>query len=226
MMFERGEPIEIRRFDLVAQREPSGFIRHVALAHGKHRIASISAQCPVMHWGPPLAVREAASIRVDLVGRLALDSEDVNLLEITAASLSTQTRLDLPMIADPPWQQCSCPTTGIPWGMRFSCAGFVAFLFRDALEIDLVDLSNLPSTALNFLALVYPSITGERARRMAGLQGSGPWRVLLPGFVVHAFGAGRSAVPYVAQPTDSHWDDDTDAVRLLAHHFATSQLFY
>lgn len=72
-------------------------------------------------------------------------------------------------------------------GFRGSCAGFVHEAYRAA-GIVLVDVSSaLPLSEYDALEAVY-QIGAYSADDLAGigLSGSGPWRVLLPGFLVNS----------------------------------------
>ena len=77
----------------------------------------------------------------------------------------------------------------------FSCAGFVAAAYADGAGVALVNEKSLPGVGLPLIEQVwgvFPPVTRARA----GLQGDGPWPVLLPGYLVHAMQKSRSALPH------------------------------
>lgn len=74
--------------------------------------------------------------------------------------------------------------------MRYSCAGFVLEAYKSA-QIELVDLEYLPLVDLATIKLAYPNevalIERERiSKESLGLEGNGPWPVLLCGYLIHA----------------------------------------
>jgi hypothetical protein len=86
---------------------------------------------------------------------------------------------------------------------RFSCAGLVVDCY-DAAGISLVAVdSQLPETTKEILENCFPGLAflerlfqqspqkalsryGYRGMESLGISGEGPWRVLLPGYVIHA----------------------------------------
>lgn len=80
--------------------------------------------------------------------------------------------------------------------LRFSCAGFVAEAYREGAGVRLVvDDADLPEVDRPTLERVWnPQIVRLGARY--GLGGSGPWRVLLPGYLLRAVMLSRSALPF------------------------------
>ncbi len=99
-----------------------------------------------------------------------------------------------------------------PTHVKFTCAGFVERCYRDVANRKLVvDDACLPEIDLQTLLDVwanFSSLLGNARQRMKrGLEGNGPWRVLMPAYLFHAIHHidknGRDAVPY--QPIDGDW---------------------
>lgn len=96
-------------------------------------------------------------------------------------------------------------TTGRSIVTRYSCAGFVAEAYREGAGVPLlVEDQALPEVHRELLERVW----GAREVRLGsrfGLGGAGPWRVLLPGYLLHAMRAGRAGFPYTPSPTDAQF---------------------
>lgn len=91
---------------------------------------------------------------------------------------------------------------------RYSCVGFVQQAYEYA-EIDLVDIESLPNVDLEKILPAYPDrrelLLHRRARARVGLEGDGPWPVLLPGYVFHAMNRSPlecRSTPYKPQAGD------------------------
>jgi hypothetical protein len=100
------------------------------------------------------------------------------------------------------------PETQIVRGWKFSCAGFVVTAYKAADIHLVVDESEIPPLEFDKVILAWSHIMGDRtenAQRQLlsafGLKGTGPWRVLLPGYLLHACKDG-STRPYSPGPED------------------------
>lgn len=82
---------------------------------------------------------------------------------------------------------------------KFSCAGFVAQCYAAGADIVLVDEAALPAVEGRLLEQVWAR---REVWELVGLKGDGPWRVLLPGYLLHAARGGRSGLPYRPQASD------------------------
>lgn len=95
---------------------------------------------------------------------------------------------------------------------RFSCAGFVLEAYNKA-RIKLLDLSGLPMVDMAVIALAYPQQTrlienGRVSADAMGLEGNGPWPVLLCGYLFHALNRDPDAirqVSYTPSIADRHF---------------------
>jgi len=108
------------------------------------------------------------------------------------------------------------PENGRRIRRRFSCAGFVIESYRRA-GIILIDTeAELPEVDEELLLIAYPDLArlegakdrvkagyGFKDREDLGLEGKGPWRVLLAGYVFHSLKRASVAhprpSPYVPQ---------------------------
>jgi hypothetical protein len=78
---------------------------------------------------------------------------------------------------------------------RFSCAGFVAEAYGEGAGVRLVDESDLPQAELPLIESVWGQFH-PRQRAFAGLVGDGAWRILLPGYLLHAMRVRRARLPF------------------------------
>jgi hypothetical protein len=94
---------------------------------------------------------------------------------------------------------------------RFSCAGFVFEADKKA-RIRLLDLNALPMVEMAVLALAYPQTrlieSGRISADVLGLGGSGPWPVLLCGYLFHALNRDVDVIrnrPYAPSAADRYF---------------------
>ena len=145
-------------------------------------------------------------MRAHVAGRVPLDTPEITLIgtwiEKIADELSTISRRKQYRI-DPPWEDVTDLNTGVRRYRRYSCAGFVI----DAHRIVGIELLNLeeasrPEVHAQTLRSVYPT-AAHRDLQDFGLHGDGPWRVVLPGYVIHSLNRPGDEIrsqPYQVQP--------------------------
>lgn len=70
-------------------------------------------------------------------------------------------------------------------GGRYSCAGFVFEAYRSA-DVTLFNVDSLPSISYAEILKAYPEFerAGEDLRKWIGLAGTGPWPVMMPGYLM------------------------------------------
>ena len=96
--------------------------------------------------------------------------------------------------------------------MRFSCAGFVLEAYRKA-RIRFLDSKALPPVDKEIIRSCYPlqirlMEDGKISPEDLGLEGAGPWPVLLCGYLFHALNRDAGTVrsgPYVPSIADSRF---------------------
>lgn len=106
-----------------------------------------------------------------------------------------------------------CEDDGRYVRMRFSCVGFVLEAYRMA-RISLLRLDDLPLVEMADIAAAYPQTRlircGAISANALGLDGNGPWPVLLCGYVFHSLNRDRDVIRQVEyEPTasDRHFID-------------------
>jgi hypothetical protein len=194
--------LSLSRFEVVGQDgAETEFIGHAGLveATGSHHTASV----PVLDMGPPLHGHDkVGQVRGDVVGSAALTDDEVQKIKtfvdrhanehavFSQFSTSQRMRAVPQMYCVHPHVAPLCEDDGRYVRMRFSCAGFVLESYKTA-RIRLLDLNALPMVDMAIIAAAYPQQTQMIEREMIaakdlGLDGDGPWPVLLCGYLFHA----------------------------------------
>ncbi|MGP0064319.1 MAG: hypothetical protein ACLQGP_12055 [Isosphaeraceae bacterium] len=155
----------------------------------------------VRHMGPSVRPDRVGSSDAHVVGQIVqLGALDRSALEAWVRDLDTRIA-PLQYQVLPHYEVVLDPGTGVPAHVRCSCVGLLVEAIKDVLTRTPLDPSSTaatyPDTDLATLQTIFPS-SFLRRRARAGLTGSGPWPVVLPGHLVHAMNqqAGTSAWPY------------------------------
>jgi hypothetical protein len=201
------QPQPARRYDVIGVHSAtlSSFVRHVALFNNGGGAVCLNQNVDVVHMGPPL-VRHGKA-KASVMGVVPLTNDEVREIEIWIAQIDdeyAQSRVG-PLrqyIINPPWQDW--PPNGVRRYRRYSCAGFVLDAYR-AVDIHLLELDeqSLPPVDKDALCAAYPEAANPRMLQRLDLQGTGPWRIVLAGYVLHALNRAQEQIrqePYRAQP--------------------------
>lgn len=196
-----GSTLSLSRFEVIGQDSSvSGFIGHAGLAEvGDSQSA---AKVPVLDMRPPLHGHGASrQIKADVVGSAALTDDEVQKIKTFVDRHANEHLLFSQfsmsqLIQAVPEMYCVLPHAsplyeddGRYARTRFSCAGFVLDAYKRA-RIRLLDLKGLPMIDMAIIAVAYPQTrlieSGKISADALGLGGSGPWPVLLCGYLFHA----------------------------------------
>jgi len=160
---------------------------------------------PVIHMGPPLALSPPAMINPSVLAWLPLSREEEEGLSAWLSDMSTRQQ-SCQYVALPSEERICDPTSKRVTGWRFSCAGFVNAAYRDGASVQLlVNEEDLPDLLFESIHEIWSHIDERVAQneiifrslmRRFGICGAGPWKILAPGFLIHALNAGRGALPY------------------------------
>ncbi len=216
--------VTLAMFDVVGRDgdEPA-FIGHAGLADsaGSHNAAKIS----VLDMGPPLHGQGTPGhMSADVVGSATLTDDEVkkitNFINRHASehrSFLEFSRTELinaapKMYIVRPHAKPFDEEDGRYARMRFSCAGFVLEAYRKA-RIRFLDSKALPSVEMDDIRLCYPleirlMEDGKVTPEDLGLEGDGPWPVLLCGYLFHALNRDAGTVrseQYVPTIADRHF---------------------
>jgi len=168
--------------------------------------------------GPPLVVgplSQQASLNadtlddLDLIGFIELSTDDINGMQTWLAEVDTERR---PMTKHRHYIACphffwKLDEAGMPQYRRFSCTGLVVECYL-SVDIRLLNINELPQVDAGVLAPVYGEIVKDqrlRERLKIGLDGNGPWPVLLPGYLFHSLNRADSEIkvaPHLPQNID------------------------
>ena len=205
----------LTRFDIVGEHfeTPPGFVKHVALLNTDDLEVSFADIVDVVHMGPPLATD--GKVIAHVAGRIPLTVSEMKIVrvwiekikrEYTARGVWNDKRQQY--VIRPQWQDRRDPNTGIVRYRRYSCAGFVLDAYRQVrVSLLVTHEGSLPEVTKETLEDVYPGTFRLPKPLLAdlGLQGNGPWRVVLAGYVLHALDRSSDEVrtePYLAQGGD------------------------
>jgi len=202
----------VRRYDVIGVYSAAlaGFVRHVALYDNDGGTVCVSQDVDVVHMGPPLDGdgKEKASV----MGAVPLTNDEVREIEVWIAGVADEyagsaVRPSQQYIIHPPWQDF--PPSGVRRYRRYSCAGFVLDAYR-TVDIHLLELDeqSLPPVDNDTLCAAYPRAANSRVLEQMGLQGSGPWRIVLAGYVLHSLSRDQQQIrqaPYQAQHGDERF---------------------
>lgn len=193
-------PRRINRFDVAAKdsEATAEFIRHVGLFSQELDAATNQSSLSLTHMGPPLGIAENHVVQA--AGSAELDADELEQVRVFVEELrreyeAEQLRGGRQYVVHPHVRE---PDETVPC-RRFSCAGFVIEAYRDAgIELLPSDEGSRPQVAIHVLKDAYPDLADRldnpRIREMVGLDGDGPWPVVLAGYVVNALARTRAEI--------------------------------
>ena len=206
----------LSRYDVVgmhADRE-SRFVTHVGLQDADNRFVEVDDEVSVIHMRPPL--EHAEDIRAHVAGNIPLEPDEIK--QIQAWFEENKDEYDRCKVAPleqyiihPSWKNVVNPNTGVRRYRRYSCAGFVLYgHFQVGVELLNTDTDTLPTVDLATIISAYPWVDGHpKLLARLGLEGEGPWNVVLAGYVLHALERTteqiRDEESYEAQPGDERF---------------------
>jgi hypothetical protein len=96
---------------------------------------------------------------------------------------------------------------------RYSCGGLVIEAYKFAgINLLMTDGTVLPLVTLNLLRIAYPDyaddLSNTRRRALFGLDGEGPWPIVLAGYLLHSLSRLEGEIragPYQAHPGDEYY---------------------
>lgn len=189
-----GSPFDLLAFN---NSDASYFIRHIGLRGPEDETDSAKSPPSMYHMSPPIMLEEIEDLEPDHSFFADLEISHIRKLETFIASHKLQvdaakrrprggTDWD-EYIVLPHWQRSGDDG---PTFRRYSCAGFVFEAYKWA-EITLVKADELPDVDYHIVSPIYlrgkSKESTKRIRSEYGLSGEGPWKILLPGYIVHSF---------------------------------------
>lgn len=211
--------VSLSRFDVIGQDgDEPGYVGHVGLAEVAGPSSSVAV--PVCEMGPPLRGSNASGqMQCNVLGSATLTNSEIQKIKafIDRHANEHESFLQVSrsqLIQAVPEIYCIIPhasplreTDGRYTRTRFSCAGFVLEAYKKA-RMTLIDVNNLPSVDMAVIASAYPLQVrlienGRVSREALGLDGEGPWPVLLCGYLFHSLDRRAADVRQRAYSPDS-----------------------
>jgi ribosomal protein L13E len=188
-----SNPVAVRKCDVAGQDSATKrhFVRHVGLVNEERNDVRAGTQVPLVHMGPPLE-RQEAGIAVHAVATAGLTAGQIRQMgvfvdEHVSEYEAERLRPDRQYVIHPHVRE---PDDVVPC-RRFSCAGFVIEAHGDAgIELLVTEPADLPPVNLDTLIYAYPDAASQLRsptfRSRLGLEGDGPWPVVLVGYVLNS----------------------------------------
>lgn len=207
-----GPTVSPNQFDIIGTgSEDTGFIQHTGLAStgGSQNAGAVR----VCEMGPPL--RNTGQMAAHALGTANLTDDEVRKIKSFIDRYQGE-HLEMQHIRLTPKQipamYCIAPhavalqdRNGRYVRMRFSCAGFVYEAYKSA-GIKIVNEQHFPAAPLAMIQQAYPTfaglLTNQALRESLGLEGAGPWPVLLCGYLFHALNRNPQQIrqtPHITQ---------------------------
>lgn len=210
-----NQPTSVFKHDVVAMDSAveAKFIAHVGLADEERDNVVSRDTITLVHMGPPLERSEgknpiqacgSADLKVGESRQIGV-FVDEHLSEYEAEKIRTERQYIIMPHCHEPDADCSV--------RRFNCAGFVIESYRYA-DIDLVATStdSLPTVSLEMLCRAYPDVAqllhNSGFREKFGLEGNGPWPVVLAGYILNALNRSAEDIrvePYLPEAGDEYF---------------------
>lgn len=217
-------PRPVATFDVVGEHAAgSRFVRHVALSQQPHGHVAARGGVESVHMRPPLAVGD--TVAADVWGSVPLTNDEIRQIKVWLRKardeyVCHQVGKVGQYTAHPAWRDVVDSGSGTLRYRRYSCAGFVLRAHHEA-DIGLlplvqdgrgdyvVDEAQLPEVARETAEAVYP-IAEIPSDTLAdwGLEGPGPWPVVLPGYLLHALDRTGTEIrrgPYTPSADDAEF---------------------
>ncbi len=205
-------PSVLSRFDVlgVHSEQVARFVEHVALLNLDNRDVDYGDTVDVVHMKPPLGTGD--SLCPHVAGRIPLTNDQINSIKAWIVKVEDEyqgqnARIGKQYIIDPPWEDIRDENTGVRRYRRYSCAGFVLYAHLQVdIRLLIGDKDELPEVTRQTLETAYSDfLRNPDLLSQFGLQGNGPWRVVLAGYVLHALDRSSAEIraePYLAQGGD------------------------
>jgi hypothetical protein len=210
-----SQPVSIQKYDMAAQDSAAApyFVRHVGLADEQRDDVRSNSEIRLVHMGPPL-MRGQSGNPVHAIGEAGLTAGQIRQIgvfvdEHLSEYEAERVRGHRQYVIHPHVRE---PDADVPC-RRFSCAGFVIEAYRDAdLELLVAEPARLPSVDLETLTNAYSDLAhllrSPARRSRFGLEGEGPWPVVLAGYVMDALNRTVEAIhdgPYTPASGDEYF---------------------
>lgn len=211
-----SHPTSVFKYDVVGMDSDAEaeFVSHVGLACEERDDIVSKATIALVHMGPPLA-REHGRHPIQACGSADLkvgESHQIGVFveEHLSEYEAERVRAEQQYIILPHRREsdASCSVR------RFNCAGFVIEAYSYAgINLVATNMDSLPAISLETLCQAYPPRMAEflhnpNRREKFGLEGDGPWPVVLAGYVLNALNRSAEDIrngPYLPRSGDEYF---------------------
>lgn len=240
--------IDVEQFAIIGTYPPNKpgatWVQHAALLRVGCKLkrgdsAHLCHMNPPLELGPRFPHHYPAydnPSEIHIVASISLTKDEIDAIDTRMAHLSTRTPtlfagikpLDQYVMCPPMRQTARDTNTGNRKFTQYSCVGFVLECYLGA-KIDLLDWQSpdYPVTRLPELKDIYDFIVAnDQVRQKIGLNGNGPWRVPLPGHLLHGLTRSSDEVrqkPYLPRATEESYFPARPTDPLTAAEHAESQ---
>jgi hypothetical protein len=210
-----------QQFDVVGVSIKPDHINHLALLAAPASM-KYGDSVPVAEMGPPLRAGQVDPLKNQLIfGNAAghavawiddLTNGERMAIEDWIQDVRTRVPADWRKCytIDPPSDVFEDEVTHRSGMRKFSCAGFVICCYEEAINIQILDRSpeSLPWVGWETIEKIYDETSLRHLRflgKQLGLDGTGPWRFVLCGYVLHALNRTSEAIrsqPYRVSGAD------------------------
>ncbi len=190
----KDDPISIRKYDVAGCDSAvlSQFISHVGLAAEDRAELRCDDSLLLTHMAPPFRER-TDKCEVQTCGSVELTVGEILQLQVFVANLGNEYEAaklrPRSQYTIRPHAKPHVEADGTITFWRYSCAGFVVEAY-DFVDIQLIsaDDSHFPEIGMDLINVVYPGISNRSQDALVdwGLDGTGPWRIVLAGYVLNS----------------------------------------
>ncbi len=202
----------LSRYDVVGERAKgqTPFVIHVGLLDEESQSVEAGGEVSAVHMRPPL--EQGKAIKVHVAGRVPLTNDEIKKISTWIKKISDEypSSTAKQYVIHPPWKDEYDSNTGVRRYRRYSCTGFVLDSHRQVnIELIQIDADALPNVEQPTIISAYPDAKRHPTLlHKYGLEGGGPWKVVLAGYVLHALNRPTNQIrqePYQAQEGDEQF---------------------
>lgn len=202
----------LSRYDIVGlySERAESFVRHVGLLSEDVQDVNAGDEINAVHMRPPL--EKGGLFKVDVAGEIPLTNDERKQLDVWIDKIDDEyPRFPTKQyVINPPFKDEYDSNTGVHRYRRYSCAGFVLDGYSQV-NIELLDIekNSLPMVDRETLISAYPVYLKAKKYpnllNSLGISGDGPWKVVLPGYILHALNRSNEEIrqePYNVKEGD------------------------
>jgi len=208
-------PQTLSLYDVVGQRAEGQtyFVTHVGFHDADNQSIKSGGDVSAVHMRPPL--EQGKTIKVHVAGHVPFTNDEIKEISGWIAEITDEYHKEgidpkRQYVIHPPWKDECDSNTGVRRYRRYSCAGFVFDGHRQVdIELMQIGADALPNVERPTIISAYPYAEQyPMLLHKYGLEGDGPWKVVLPGYILHALNRPTDQIrqePYRAKEGDEQF---------------------